>query len=76
MNCLLPARQKAGARPAGGIFLPEDMPSAMHDVPSAEPAQRSWQKAGLRLAGGRFLRVDMPSAVCDVPSAELAQGSW
>ena len=48
----------------------------MHDVPSAEPAQHSWQKAGLRLAGCRFLRVDMPSAVCDVPSAELAQGSW
>ena len=47
----------------------------MYDVPSAEPAQRSWQKAGLRLAGCRFLRVDMPSVMHDVPSAKMVQGS-
>ena len=74
-NCILPARQKAGDRSAGSIFLPVDMPSAMHDVLSAKPAQGSWQKAGVRLAGGRFLHVDMPSAVYDVPSAEWAVGT-
>ena len=72
-NCILPARQKAGDRSAGSIFLPVDMPSAMHDVPSAKMVQGS--RAGMKqLAEGSCEVGRYASARCDLPSAGLTQG--